>query len=384
MKRLPAVVAGVAAVGVLLAGGGWLTAWLQDHRPATPEPVAASRTGDGSLVFATSAPQLAFIGAEQAVLDAEPLLDALPGRVTYDEDRTARINAPLAGRVDRILVSLGDRVRRGTALAILDAPEFAQALADLKRDELEIRQRRRVFERATLLFEGGVMPRREYESAETDLREAEVELTRAQRRLQALAPGVATDAAGLVLRSPVDGVVTERSINPGTLVGPDKAEPLFVVSDPSSVRVVVDVPEQHIAALREGQKVSLEVDAYPGRRFAGTVAHVADVLNPATRRIQVRCRVANPERLLKPEMYARVSALAEGDRSRVRIPASALITLGVGTYVFVEEHPGRFVRRGVEVSTQGRDTVYLQSGIQAGERVVARGALLLNSELQGE
>lgn len=384
MKRGPVIAGVVVALAVIAGGVLWVQLRPGGGSHTRPEPLAPARTDAGRIIFPPSAPQLAFLAVDTATLAAEPLLDALPGRIAYDEDRTARIRAPLAGRVDRIEVSLGARVRRGTVLAVLEAPEYAQALADLKRDELEVKQRRQVFERARLLFEGEVMSRREYEAAETDFQEAEVELTRARRRLQALAPGGAGDSGQLVLRSPIDGVVTERFINPGTLVGPDGGDPLFVVSDPLVLRVVVDVPEQHIGALRAGQTVSLEVDAYPGRSFDGTVLHVGDILNPATRRVQVRCRVANPDSLLKPEMYARVAAHATGDSRRVRIAAAALVTAGVGTYAFVEERPGQFVRRAVQVSTQGREFVYLKSGVEAGERVVIKGALLLNSELQGE
>ena len=379
----------LAIASLVLLGAGAAAAWVwwshapRDEGGARTAPVAPAESGAGILRFPKGAPQLAFLATEAAVLDAEPLLEALPGRVAYDEDRTARVSAPLAGRVERIRVSLGDRVRQGDLLATVDAPEYAQAVADAKHDELEVTQKRQVHERARLLFDGGVMPRREFEAAETDLREAEVNLARSRRRLASLSQGAAGEAGALPVRAPLSGIVTERSINPGTQVGPDSDKPLFVISDPSSLRVVVDVPEQHLGVLRTGQHAWVEVDAYPGRRFDAEIVHVGDVLDAVTRRVQVRARVANGERLLKPEMFARVTPTAGSGRQRVRVPSGAIVTTGLKTHVFVERSPGEFERRQVRTASQGRDHVYLEDGVTAGERVVASGALLLESELQG-
>lgn len=374
----------VSAVILVVSAAAWTLPRMSGEPPAArPQPTAPSESNGTTLRFPAGAPQLAFLRTSDAILDAEPLLEALPGRIAYDEDRTARLGAPMAGRVTRIAATLGTRVRRGDLLAVIASPEYAQAVSDVRRAELEARHKGQAFDRARVLFEGEVMPRREFESLETDLREAEVELGRARRRLELLSSGGPAENGELPIRAPLAGVVTERSINPGTLVGPDTAQPLFVISDPENLRVVIDVPEQHIGVLRTGQHVSVEVDAYSGRRFDATVVYVGDVLDPASRRIQVRCRIDNAGRLLKPEMYARVTPVMEAQSPRVRVPIAAIVTAGVNSYVFVETRPGQFERRQVTASTQGREFAYLRSGVAAGERVVVSGASLLNSELQG-
>lgn len=384
MKTQSAFAIGILVLGAAAAGVLWHPD--QEHgqsHTARPLDTVPDSPGPDVLRFPPGAPQLSYLKSEVAEAHPEPLTDALPGRIAYDEDLTARVSAPIAGRVTRIVVDLGETVARGAPLAYLEAPDFSQATADLNRDELELKRARQAFDRARLLYDGGVMPRKEFESAEIGLREAEVELARAKRRLEALGQsGGGTDGV-FVLKAPVSGVITERSINPGTQVGPDSANPLFVISDPRHLRVVVEVPEQQIGALAKGQMAGVEVDAYPGRTFQAEVVHVGDVLDASTRRVQVRARIDNDDRLLKPEMYARVVPLASAEAHRVRIPNASLVTAGVKNYVFVEHSPGEFVHRLVTLSAQGRDYTFLKGGVAPGERVVTSGALLLQSELQG-
>ncbi len=391
MKRrvVPVVLVVVAAAG-LAAAVAWLL-WGPRHQAAGGTAPAAQRapeapaaTDGNTLRFQPGAAQLAYLKIEPAAASAEPLIEALPGRVAYDENRTARLKSPLPGRVKRIVVQLGQAVTAGQPLAWIESPDFAQAVAEVRRAELEVRQKRLVFDRARLLFEGEVMSRKEFEAAETDLREAEVEQARTQRRLAAIgqaAPG--SDSGEFALRAPLAGLVTERAISPGAQVDPAADKPLFVISDPARLWVVVDVPEQHLGVFAPGQAVSVEVDAFPGRSFGARVIDVGAVLDALTRRVQVRAALDNPERLLRGEMFARVVPLAGSGRERVRLPNAAVLTVGVASFVFVEKAPGVFERRKVTASLQGRDTTWLSEGVAPGERVVSAGALLLNSELEG-
>lgn len=383
MKRRTLFAVGVLAAGVAAAGTVIGPRLLREGHEERPAPTAPAATHGSLLRFPAGAPQLAFLRTEAAVLAPEALTEALPGRLAYDENVTARVTAPIPGRVASIAVQLGDRVAKGATLAVLDAPDFSQALADVKHDELEVKQKRSSFERARMLFQGEVLSRKEYESAETDLREAEVDLARARQRVESLGPGGADAAGRLVLRAPLAGVVTERAINPGTQVGPDAEKPLFVVSDPTRLRVLIDLPEMQLTAAPEGVDVVMSADAYPGRTFTARIDHVSDVLDPATRRVQARGRVTNPDRLLKPEMYVRATPVATSGQPRVRLPNAAVVTAGVKNFVFVETSRGVFERRAVVPSFQGREFVFLKDGVAAGERVVVGGALLLNAELQG-
>ncbi len=104
-------------------------------------------------------------------------------------------------------------------------------------------------------------------------------------------------------------------------------------------------------------------------------------LDPETRRVQVRGTIANPEQKLKPEMFARVTFLADGTRKGVRVPNTSLIADGLYSYLFVERQPGVFEKRRVSVALKGHDSSFIDHGLADGERVVTEGALLLNSEV---
>jgi membrane fusion protein, heavy metal efflux system len=381
LLRSSIVVVSLAVLGAI----GWrlyprLTPEKHEPRPMSSAPAALNGT---VLRFEAGAPQLSYLKIQVAEVFPEPLIEPLTGRIAYDDNRTARVSSPVAGRVSRIEAQLGQKVAKGAVLAWLDAPDHAQAVADMKRAEFEVKQRKLVFDRAKLLFEGEVMPRKEFEAAETDLRESEVELARARKRLQALGQAGLSDTGEFALRAPVAGVVTERVINPGTQVGPDATKPLFVISDPAQLWVSVDLPEHNLGVLKAGQKVTVEVDAFPDKIFEATIVNVGEVLDAATRRVQVRAALDNAGRLLKPEMYARVTPLAASGQKLVRVPNAALVTVGVTGYAFVEREPGVLERRKVVTAMQGRDFTYLRDGIVPGERIVVSGALLLNSELQG-
>ena len=183
------------------------------------------------------------------------------------------------------------------------------------------------------------------------------------------------------MRSPISGVIADRKINPGSEVRPDAPDPLFLITDPAHVWVIIDLPERYLGKVRVGQVVSIEVDVYKGVDISGRIASVGEVLDPATRRIQVRCVVDNSRGLLKPEMFARVVPLSEERRKLARIPNSALVSEGLYSFVFVQKEPGVFEKRQVTLGLQGRDESYVKSGLAEGERVVASGALLLASEL---
>jgi cobalt-zinc-cadmium efflux system membrane fusion protein len=264
---------------------------------------------------------------------------------------------------------------------MIDAPDLAAAIADTRKAEADETRKKLGLERAQKLLEGEVIPRKDFEIAAADLAQAQAETQRARLRLKNLNPGGGGDGRGLALRSPVAGVVAERRANPSMEVQPGMADPLFVVSDTRRLWVMIDLPERHLAQVKPGLPVAVSVEAYPGETFRATVTRVGQVVNADTRRIQVRCDLANPQGLLKPEMYARVSLLTTEGRNAVRLPNSALVTEGLYTYVFIETRPRVFLKRKVDLAVQDREYAYVRGGVAKGERVVVGGALLLQSEL---
>jgi len=156
-----------------------------------------------------------------------------------------------------------------------------------------------------------------------------------------------------------------------------------VITDPRHLWVQIDLPERQLGKVQPGRPVAIEVDAYPDVTFAGKVTVIGGALDPVTRRVQVRCEVENPSLKLKPEMFARVTPVANKQSQLPRVPNTALVTQGLYSFIFVEQSAGVLQRRRVTLGMQGSQYTYIKEGLRASERVVTSGALLLNSELAG-
>ena len=371
------------AVAIPGAYWGWQKLHVQHSAAVVEHQPAAQRIASDTLRFATDAPQLLFLQIQPVAAFPEPLVEPLNARVSYDDNHTARVFSPLAGRVVKIAAEVGSRVNAGDPLLVLDSPDFAVAEADGAKANADLQRKKDTFERAKQLYEIKGIARKDVESAEADWHQAEAESQRARARMKNLNTSNAASDGKFILRAPVSGTITERQVSAGSEVRPDAANPLFVITDPRHLWVLVDLPERQLDKIQPGRFVSIEVDAYPDMAFTGKVAVIGGTLDPVTRRIQVRCEVDNPALKLKPEMFARVTPIASKQGGLPRVPNTALLTQGLYSFIFVEQSPGVLQRRRVTLSTQGSQYSYVSAGLEAGERVVSSGALLLNSELSG-
>lgn len=360
---------------------GWIR--LHSSMPETrKEPPPVQSTAD-ELRFAANAPQLSFLKIKMVEAFPEPLVEPLNGRIAYNDNYTARVFSPVAGRVIKIPAEIGMPVKNGDALLALDSPDFALALADLEKAKADLLRKQEIHERAKQLLEIKGIALREVETAAADWQQAKAEFLRAKARLKNLNAEASAAGGQFVLRAPLAGVISERQVNAGSEVQAraDADRPLFVITDPYRLWVQIDLPERQLDKISLGDVVSVEVDAYPGETFEGKVTVIGGAVDPLTRRIQVRCDIDNPLLKLKPEMFARVTPIA-GEKFRLpRVPNAAIVTQGLYSYVFVEKSPGVLQRRRVTLSLQGIEYAYIREGLQEGERVVTSGALLLNSEL---
>ncbi|MBY0576399.1 MAG: efflux RND transporter periplasmic adaptor subunit [Gallionellaceae bacterium] len=369
---------------LLLTAGGGYWGWQRLHVPqaaATKEKPAAHTASD-MLHFPADAPQLAFLKIKPADAFPEPLIDGLNARIAYDDNYTARIFTPIAGRVVKITAEAGQQVKAGDPLLWIDSPDYAAGASDSLKADADLLRKKEAYERSKKLFDAKGLAFKDIESAEADWRQADAEAQRAKARMKNLGGNAVATAEGkFILRAPIDGIVSERQVNAGSEVRPDAATPLFVITNPKHVWVVVELPEQWIGSVRVGQPISVEADAYPNEVFSGKVAVISETLDPVMRRFQVRCNVDNSQRKLKPEMFARISPIVDAKSKLPRVPNSALFTQGLYSFLFVERSPGVLQRRRVTLGMQDATFTYIKDGLRAGERVVTSGALLLNSEL---
>lgn len=375
----------LAVLAALVIGTLAMKSLSRGTPPAEPPK---SQVEHNRLTLAEDAAQIAFLKVAPAVATAMPASDPMNAHLTLADDLTARIFPPLAGRVVTLNAAIGDTVKAGATLAVIDSPDFGQALSDLRKAQAEREQKQKALGRAKVLFEGEAMARREFESSEADARIAEAEAERARLRVANLSSElVRQDGQRLTLRAPLAGVVVDRQANPGTEVRPDAQNPLFVISDIRKLWLNIDLPEKSAELARPGAVASFTVDAYPGKEFTGRVERVGVSVDAATRRIPVRVVVDNADGRLKPEMYARAALLSPDQAKAVRVPVAALLTSGLRAQLFVQVGPREFERRNVRIARQDAEYAYLSpdSAVKESDEIVVRGALLLASEMaQGD
>ena len=347
--------------------------------PACRRQEATEATAAAAEARLTPA-QLSFLKfAPVAEVEGTSLAD-LNGTIEFDEERTARLAAPVPGRVVQLLVQAGDRVDADQPLVALESPEVKAAQADYVRADGDSRLARKTAERATRLRAAQAIAEKDYLQAGEDAQKAAADFAHARAQLERLrvAPGEPTSR--YLLRAPLGGTVVERKALVGMEASAESAEPLVVVSDLSRVRVVLRVPERQLPLLQPGQAVAVRVDAYP-QEFPGTVAAVGDVIEDATRTVPVRCTVPNADRLLKPAMFARVTLKAPPGLRLTVVPSHALLSDGQHFRVLVRTGDGRLESRPVEVGAQVDGLVQVRSGLRVGEEVVSEGALFAAQQL---
>lgn len=328
---------------------------------------------DGEHVILSEPDKATFLKVATVEKDKGGML-RLPGRLVWNEEKTVRVFPQLAGRVLSIAVDVGATVKVGQPLAVLSSPDYGQALADARKAKADAQVATQALERNRQLREAGVIAEKDWQQAEAGAVAARAEAERAGRRLA----GLGGDSDGsYVLRSPLAGVVVERNLNPGMEFRPEQAATaLFVITDPASLWVQVDAGEADLASLKKGETLLIESKQYPGERFTGTIRHVADFVDPASRTIKVRGELPNADRRLKGEMF--VNALVELPlSSALRAPAAAVFLFSDKRYVFVEEAPGHYRRQPVEAGAERDGWIDIHSGVNEGDKVVIEGNLHL-------
>jgi len=326
--------------------------------------------------------------------DLPTVLDTT-GEVAFDQDHVAHVSPRIPGRVHRVHAKLGDTVKAGQSLAIIDSIELGRAKAAYLQARAQLALSQKNLSREEGLLKERISSAKDVLAARAVHQKAMADYRAARQRLRLV--GVSSKAidrlrydksgAALVaVRSPIAGRITKKHLTLGELVRPSSN--LFTVADLSRVWVWVDVYERDLAGVHLKDKVAVRVEAYPKRVFSGEVAYISDQVDRRTRAVRARLDVENKDGALKPGMFARVRLTdphTEGGiatrRQAVAVPASAVQRQGKEQIVFVRIGKRRFVRRAVRVGTEAGNYVEIRSGVKAGEVVVKRGAFILKSEL---
>jgi cobalt-zinc-cadmium efflux system membrane fusion protein len=365
----------IAALAALVTGCG-------EQKPSTPTPPPAR---DPLAVHAPPGLLERLTLGRVAEAEVRSIIQ-VAGRVEADETRVARVGSPVTGRIVELEVLEGQTVKRGQVLATLTSTELSAAqLAYLKARSQQVLAESSAA-RARQLYQADVIGQAELQRRESELLQANAELSGARDQLKVLGmPARAierlgstrqVDSAAQVVSS-IAGTVLDRTVTAGQVVQP--ADKVYVVADLSNVWLVADVPEQSAGALAVGKRVRAEIPALPGRPIEGALSFVSATVNPDTRTVRVRMDVPNPSGEYKPAMLA--TMLLEGPPAqRVVVPSAAIVREDNRDHVFVQTAPDAFVLRRVALGGEQAGARVVNEGVRVGEPIVVDGAFHLNNE----
>jgi cobalt-zinc-cadmium efflux system membrane fusion protein len=365
----------VGGMATVLAAAAW------NRAPA--EPAAGTpgmRVEKDAVTLQHGAPQWQVLKLGAVTPANTHWTDPVPARVVIDETRASRVSVPLSGRVTNVFVELGQNVKEGDPLFSVASPEIAQLRAEKDKSSVDLEAARTALERVRAMVASRALPAKEELAAERDVREAEVASRLAGSKLESLRVSSRSDNE-FTVTAPRAGVVVEKNVLLGQAVSPDGSGSVMVVADLSSVWVVADLFDMEATGVREGTDAQVTSPALPEIQMQGRVEMVSSVVDPNRHTVPIRVRLGNADRLLRPNIYARVRFATSHPEGTLEIPATALVTDGDRQFVYVQTEQGRFQRRAITAGSVHDGRVPVLAGLKEGEIVVEEGAILLDNQL---
>ena len=308
----------------------------------------------------------------------------LPGE--FQPFLSVSLHAKVPGFVDRVLVDRGSDVRQGQLLVELSAPEIAAQIAEAESKVLAAESDRLQAEAQLAAAQStyghlkmaaetpGAVAGNELTQVEKQIEAAQALVRSREQAIRAAQAAVRAHKdmqAYLRITAPFDGVVTDRLVHPGALVGPASDAVLLVIQQVSHLRLVVAVPEEDIGGIAIGARVEFRVPAYPEKTYSGSVARVAHALDPKTRTMPVELDVVNRDDSLSPGMYPTVKWPVRRSRPAIFVPKTSVVTTTARTFV-VRDRNGRAEWVDVRKGSSDGDLIEVTGSLQAGDLVVRR------------
>lgn len=362
---------------------------------------AAKPTAPPPGTFRPTAAQLAqlkFAPVVKMRFRTEQLTD---GKIALDSDNTTPVFSPYSGRVTRVVAKLGDKVKRGAPLLAIEATEFAQAQSDLvsaagalNTATAQVKLAETNEQRKHGLYDGKAASLQDWQQSQADLisarnslRSAETALAAVRSRLRilgrtdaqidALEHAQRMDPVAYVL-APISGTVIERQVSPGQYIQSGASTPVFSIGDLSTVWLVANVREVDAPLMRKGAPAEVRVLAFPGRVFKARLDYIAPSIDSNTRRLTVRAEIDNPNRALKPEMFASFSIAVGGESEAPAVPEQAIVYEGDSARVWVMQQGNSIGLRQIRTGRSHDGMVEVLAGLTPGERVVTAGTLFID------
>src|SRR5262249_31478918 len=376
MKTSHLIALAIAALAAVCSAG------CEGRPQASADPPAVrARARDEPIVLSEEMRKAISVSPVTERVVARQLVVA--GKVQFEEARSAHVLVPVAGQIAQLGVKVGDVVRKGTTLCVVNSREAAAAVGEHIESHKDLELAEKTAAMTEDLYQHDAASKMALQQSQSDLAKTRSRVARTEEALQELGIAEGADLSRFHGRVPVTaaigGVVIERKVTEGQFVQAD-GTPIITIADPAAVWVIGDLFERDLPLVTLGQRAQVSTAAYPGHPFDGRVNYISSTIDPQTRSAKVRVAVANSSGELKAEMFATVPLdVANGERV-VLVPSRALFIEDGRSYVYMEVGSGRYQRRAVEAAPGDGDDRRILSGLHAGDRVVVDGAILLRQE----
>jgi cobalt-zinc-cadmium efflux system membrane fusion protein len=371
--RIPILIAAVAvAVGAILLA----RAYKRADPPKEP-PMPGMTVGSNSVKLTDDAPAWNVVKLGTPSPSEPHWTDPVPARIVFDETRTSRLGSPLGGHVTAVMAERGQHVKAGAALFTVSSPNLAELRNELAKATVERATAHANLDRVQALVDAGSLPAKELLTSKQEVAEAELAVKLASQKLSSLRVAGAGDAS-FTVTAPRDGVVVEKNVTVGQEVD-SSAGSLMAIADLSDVWVVADLFESDVGALTPGAKAKVIIGGTT--EVEGTVEQVSAVVDPERHTVPVRVKLANSDGALRPNAYAQIKFF-DPTVAKVALPASAVMSDGAQSYVYMKDGKGALVRKDVTVGSINGGKVPVLAGLELTDQVVLKGAILLDNQIQ--
>ena len=303
---------------------------------------------------------------------------SLPGKIEVNNDRVFRVFPAAGGIISEVYVQAGDQVKKDQVLATVQSPDIAAFMKDMRHAIAEKAIAEQNLSLAKSMFESGVYSRRDLLEAQSELERINSEIARLKEEQMVL--GIEDGQTFYTIRAPESGFIIERNINPGTTLRQNGSY-VFKISDLQDVWVIANVSESDIGNIHPGDSVSITTLAYSDRIFTGEIVRLSSTIDPARRTMEAIIELPNPGFILKPGMFANIELNASEDETYIHIPSKALIFDENEYYVVIFNDRCDVEIKPITIKRINKDRVYLESGVNEGDKVVFSRHILVYNQL---
>lgn len=297
----------------------------------------------------------------------------LSGKISMDENKSARIFPLAGGVVLNVSVELGDYVKKGQLLATIKSPELIDAQRDYKNDEAEVLNQEKNVEAAKSLVKSGLMSEKEFIITQNQLQISKNNLEKSKELLMVYNQGIHPDEFNIF--APVSGYIIEKNISPNSQFQSSQSQALFTVSDLNEIYADANVYESDINKINLNDSVYISTLAYPDITFRGIISKIINVLDPNTKTMRVRTKLMN-NILLKPEMYAQITINYKSGLIMKAVPKSAVVFDNSLNYIVIKQGDSAIAKK-IQVQSTGTLYSFFDGDIKPHEKVCTKDALLI-------